>query len=358
MLLVILLFIPVFVGVVMSMRFHFLNKRWVPLVVTPYIMLVAATHFIIIFAKWRGYVSQSETVMAVRDAFLSYIFPAAYVLICSKSGINWKSMYTVVISGFSVLLALGGVSLCICGQSVPENTQPGSFALYFGDTLLYRMHMIELVLMLQLGFLMINCYKLYEVMITRKLHFSQNSKRLGSLVVAEFVLTFVSILLPNTIWYKYVALDYIYVMMNSILLTCILVAISRGWLLAPILDENEEPAVETITVDNDFVWGRVKAAVEGKKMYLRSDLKISDVAREIATNRTYISRAVNRMVGTNFNAYLNRLRVEEARRIMNEDRSLTLDIVAERAGFTTASSFTKIYTKVRGVNPSRDRIKR
>lgn len=74
-------------------------------------------------------------------------------------------------------------------------------------------------------------------------------------------------------------------------------------------------------------------------LFLLPDLKVRDVAIRLGTNRTYLFDMLTNDIGMTFSEYINRRRVAYAQDLMNADPSLTKVRVAERAGYTTPSSF-------------------
>lgn len=71
------------------------------------------------------------------------------------------------------------------------------------------------------------------------------------------------------------------------------------------------------------------------KPYLNPELKITDLTRELQTNRTYLSTFINRTYGMNFKAYINdcRLREMEALLAGSTYAGESMTGLAIRAGF-------------------------
>ena len=92
---------------------------------------------------------------------------------------------------------------------------------------------------------------------------------------------------------------------------------------------------------------------ETKKPYLIPELKIFDVARALGTNRTYISDLLNNEMDTNFNNFVNRYRVMEAKRLLNNgvNPSNTREI-ATRCGFNSYPTFFRAIKEISGMSPS------
>lgn len=56
---------------------------------------------------------------------------------------------------------------------------------------------------------------------------------------------------------------------------------------------------------------RFEKYMQEDKPYLNPELKITDLTRELQTNRTYLSTFINRTYGMNFKAYINDCRLRE-----------------------------------------------
>ncbi len=95
------------------------------------------------------------------------------------------------------------------------------------------------------------------------------------------------------------------------------------------------------------------------KPYLDKDLKIWDISRELGSNRTYISRVINDEYGMNFTSFVNHYRIDEAKRLINEDSkgSLTYETIAELSGFGSINSFNRAFKEFESMTPGRYREK-
>lgn len=104
-----------------------------------------------------------------------------------------------------------------------------------------------------------------------------------------------------------------------------------------------------------------KWLTEGKH-YLRKDLTVEMVAKELNTNREYLSRAVSSQQ-IHFNELINKYRVEEVIKIFSDktDRrnKYNMNIIASDSGFKSMSVFIEAFRKQTGMNPAlfRDTVK-
>lgn len=79
------------------------------------------------------------------------------------------------------------------------------------------------------------------------------------------------------------------------------------------------------------------------------------LAAILDTSYTYVSQVINTRYGCNFNAMLNRSRIREACRIMNDPaqaRMLTIEGISHKVGFKSRTTFINSFKKATGMTPS------
>ncbi|OFY36468.1 MAG: hypothetical protein A2W91_02695 [Bacteroidetes bacterium GWF2_38_335] len=94
--------------------------------------------------------------------------------------------------------------------------------------------------------------------------------------------------------------------------------------------------------------------MEKKKMYLNPSLTIYDLSKELNINKTYISLVVNENLQENFNNFINRYRVNEAKILLlsPDYQNLTIEGIANMVGFNSKTSFNAAFKKITGNTPS------
>lgn len=95
---------------------------------------------------------------------------------------------------------------------------------------------------------------------------------------------------------------------------------------------------------------QVRVLFEEQKLYLDPKLKLSDVARKVGTNRTYLSRFFNQENGKTFYDYVNNYRVKYAEQLLLTTND-PLSYVAEKAGFNSQSTFRRVFSAAYGCSP-------
>ena len=96
---------------------------------------------------------------------------------------------------------------------------------------------------------------------------------------------------------------------------------------------------------------RIEEVVTKRQLYLRHNLKISDVAAELCTNRLYVSTAINEEMGISFSDYINRKRVDYAIHLMRTNPQMTIYKIADLSGFSSDKSFYRNFKNITGKSP-------
>lgn len=118
----------------------------------------------------------------------------------------------------------------------------------------------------------------------------------------------------------------------------------------PDADSAEVPS-ETDTKLRTDLLEQISAIIEEKELWKQKDLRIQDVASELATNRNYISILLNNISGSGFTTLVNGYRIRHAQQILREHPDMLLDDVAEQAGFASRSTFFRNFKAQTGMTP-------
>lgn len=102
---------------------------------------------------------------------------------------------------------------------------------------------------------------------------------------------------------------------------------------------------------------RIIKLVNDEKLFLYPNLKVSDLAKQLNSNRNYIYHAINVEMGTSFSDYINGLRVDYASRLLEERSELSINDVMTKSGFTSSSAFYRNFKKFKGITPTENRAK-
>jgi AraC-like DNA-binding protein len=99
---------------------------------------------------------------------------------------------------------------------------------------------------------------------------------------------------------------------------------------------------------------KVSVGMETQKLYLKHNLNIEEFSKRIDLPVKDVSAVINKHHGTNFFEFMNKYRVEEAKRLLSDPASAdmtVLDILLQ-AGFNSKSAFHRFFNRLVGVSPS------
>ena len=96
----------------------------------------------------------------------------------------------------------------------------------------------------------------------------------------------------------------------------------------------------------------MKSLIEEKGLFLRKDLRVADVAQELATNQTYVSLLVNNLSGDNFSTMIAGYRIRHAQKLMREHPEMVHEEIAEASGFASRTAFLRTFKAQTGLTPT------
>ncbi|MDI9872077.1 helix-turn-helix domain-containing protein [Flectobacillus roseus] len=99
---------------------------------------------------------------------------------------------------------------------------------------------------------------------------------------------------------------------------------------------------------------RLKNLLETQQIYLQSELSLSQLSQELGVPAYQVSEVINRQYQETFFDLINRYRIEEIKRRLNDDQYAHLSIlgIAMDCGFNSKSSFNTAFKKFTGMTPS------
>lgn len=126
-------------------------------------------------------------------------------------------------------------------------------------------------------------------------------------------------------------------------------------LLSADLEETDLDGADSEKAASDVPMERISAVLtqlmEEEHFFLRPNIKISELAQQVGTCRTYLSTFLNQEMGMSFSEYINRQRIDYAKQIMAQDNYETMNQVASLSGFSSDASFFRNFKKFEGMTP-------
>jgi AraC-like DNA-binding protein len=142
----------------------------------------------------------------------------------------------------------------------------------------------------------------------------------------------------------------------------------EGWRHSETEFPTVAPKVETASERNVDQQPPVKGWAEQGQQWLNeidaagywrdNELTLATLARQLGTNTTYLSKALNESAGENFNAIINRRRVSAVQQwLLEPSETRDLMTLAFDAGFSSKASFNRAFAEFTGMSPTVWRLK-
>lgn len=111
-------------------------------------------------------------------------------------------------------------------------------------------------------------------------------------------------------------------------------------------------------IDPEYI-ERIRSVMESGKLFLNPRLTLDEFSEHVQLPSRVVSAVINRCLNQNFHEFVNRYRVDEAKRILGEPDYSLLPIldVAIMAGFNSKTTFNRFFNKFSGHTPSQYREK-
>lgn len=113
-----------------------------------------------------------------------------------------------------------------------------------------------------------------------------------------------------------------------------------------------EPLQQQTAIDTEWKEKVLEAVVQQKK-YQNPELTLTQLAKELNTNASFLSKIINQSFDMNFNDFINFYRVEEVKQKLQDkaNANLTIMSIAYDAGFNSKATFNRAFKKLTGKNP-------
>ena len=89
-----------------------------------------------------------------------------------------------------------------------------------------------------------------------------------------------------------------------------------------------------------------------ERLYLNPNLSLALLAKKVGNLQTTVSQVINENLGKSFNVYINEFRIQYAQSLLLNESHLNMELVAERSGFNSNSTFFAAFKKVTNQTPA------
>lgn len=118
---------------------------------------------------------------------------------------------------------------------------------------------------------------------------------------------------------------------------------------------NEEPKYASKKIDSaeaELLLSKLKELMQDEKLYKNSDVKLKDLAIKLDISTHHLSQLLNDNLGKSFASYINGLRIEESKQLIQKSDQFTLEAIGLEAGFSSKSTFYATFKKLTGTTPA------
>jgi len=93
----------------------------------------------------------------------------------------------------------------------------------------------------------------------------------------------------------------------------------------------------------------------GEKPFLNQDLTLPEFSRMLFLSPVIVSRVINQEFQSNFSDFVNKYRVEEAKKLLMDQRynHYKVEAIGQEAGFNNKVNFNRVFKKCTGMSPSK-----
>lgn len=104
--------------------------------------------------------------------------------------------------------------------------------------------------------------------------------------------------------------------------------------------------------DARAILGALNELMRDQQLYLNPNLTLAQLAKKVGNLQTIVSQVINDNLGKSFNLYINEFRIQHAKQLLVSESHLNMELVAERSGFNSNSTFFAAFKKIAGQTPA------
>ncbi|QBG36987.1 helix-turn-helix domain-containing protein [Litorilituus sediminis] len=100
---------------------------------------------------------------------------------------------------------------------------------------------------------------------------------------------------------------------------------------------------------------QLDAMMQEQQLFKNANLTLPMLAKRLGVSVPYLSQLLNDNVKSSFADYINSFRIEEAKNLLISEHRLTMELIAERCGFNSQSTFYSTFKKFTEKTPAKYR---
>lgn len=114
----------------------------------------------------------------------------------------------------------------------------------------------------------------------------------------------------------------------------------------------EDDPLDSKAFDMEKLKNKICELLEREKLYLNPNIRVSDVAKLLFTNKNYVAQAIKSRMGKNFCQLVHYYRIKEAIRVFSLSPDIQMQELAHRVGFNSMTTFNGAFSRNTGYTPA------
>lgn len=348
------IYLPTFAAFLWSLAVSAINNKNFDVAIK---ICIIATIFINFGFMWLTYYVGAEIqtwAQIVRSIAGILFVPTVYTYVCYKFGVRYIRILPWLMAQGLLLLAFTGTF--VYGED-PDiysianyDVIPGHWNLVIDNKLYGPYPVMNVVMLLQTMICFVRMFFLYIKMKKKRLHLSKNFYWFLIWVAALLFAVLFLVSRPHTFWTP----DSIFWFM----IYGSFIGLTGFSLLA--LRFDEEPA---LTSDNAHMMLEMpeeqlyelaksfKEIVENDKLFMKPDLDLAYIARELNVPQSHISYMLDTLYDMPLATYIAVLRVGEVRKVISTKPDINPEVLPMLCGFLSLDELNKTFFQYTGVTP-------
>ncbi len=335
-------------------------------------LLVFSVVTTVLYAGHFAYFNSMEAILPYTETLYSManlaVFPLYYLYLLEVTEEKWNHHWQVTLLMPSLVI---GILIGGCYAFVNDADRP--HLLFIARMVAKFIFAIQVVIVLLKGYKKVK--KFDEIVENYYSDIENRTLRNTQIIIIFLVITSIISFLANVIGKEAFVDSLALVSIPCVVFSVILFMLLRaGHMQNFTIHELMEEAEETVVTDNGNntdirrettesvsaevnaekirqISAEIEEVMRREKPFLQPDLRVSDLARLLLTNRDYISRAIRLDKGMSFNEYVNRLRIEHAITLMKNNPQIPVLELSIKSGYTSQASFFRNFKQFTGTSP-------
>ena len=335
-------------------------------------LLVFSVVTTVLYAGHFAYFNSMEAILPYTETLYSManlaVFPLYYLYLLEVTEEKWNHHWQVTLLMPSLLI---GMMIGGCYAFVNDADRP--HLIFIARMVAKFIFAIQVVIVLLKGYQRVK--KFDEIVENCYSDIENRTLRNTQIIIIFLVITSIISFLANVIGKEAFVDSLSLVSIPCVVFSVILFMLLRaGHIQNFTIHELMEEAAETVVTDNGNntdimreatetppaevnaekirqISAEIEEVMRREKPFLQPDLRVSDLARLLLTNRDYISKAIRLDKGMSFNEYVNKLRIEHAITLMKNNPQIPVLELSIKSGYTSQASFFRNFKQFTGTSP-------